>query len=294
MFLAKALWGCGPQSTGSKKSHMLSMLGCSIPSLGQSKMSHCPWVPGGLLWHWSREWPDTKQLLGERYIKNQPIDTNNHCCQVGVSVLLPTRQGSGWAVGSPQPDWLLCCAALPPGSTPEWSRACFPPATSKVPRAGSSQQRFHHMSQILHVAVTCLLQMFPQEVKRKKVRVAGASGGDQQRRLSSEARSSSYHDVGECKVGHCWGAGLVVWDGPERLSWAGLVHGLVGHEQWAQGSLGTAQLQGQCHDVILLGWELGAADHPPYTHWCQLCTPLQFPVLRGAPARLCRCRGTLG
>lgn len=50
--------------------------------------------------------------------------------------------------------------------------------------------------------------MFPQEVKREEVRVAGVCGRDQQTRLSSKAGSSSCCAVGARKVG----TGLVVWD----------------------------------------------------------------------------------
>lgn len=70
------------------------------------------------------------------------------------------------------------------------------------------------------------MQIFPQEVKREEVRVAGVRGGDQWTRLRSEAGSSLCHAVGACRVGARLGAGLVVWDGAEGLSWTGLVSGL--------------------------------------------------------------------
>lgn len=105
-------------------------------------------------------WPDQKQLLGEKCIENQLGEIfliTNHCCQARVSALLPTRQGFGWAVGSCPPGWPPCRAALPPGSTPEWSGARFPPSASEVPRAGSPQLRLLHVPRISHVAVTYLL-----------------------------------------------------------------------------------------------------------------------------------------
>lgn len=36
------------------------------------------------------------------------------------------------------------------------------------------------------------------------------------------------------------------------------------------------EFQDQCHHALLLGWESGAAEPPPQTHWCQLCTPLRL------------------
>jgi len=138
---------------------------------------------------------------------------------------------------------------------------------------------------------------FPQEVKREEVRVAGVRGGDQWTRLSSEAGSSSYHAVDTCKVGGtAGGPGLVVWEGAEGLSWAGLPLGWVAAVSWGAVS---DELEGPC---ARLGARVGATMCCCWGgSWEQLSllhapssAPLRgFPGLRGACARLCRCRVTL-
>lgn len=139
------------------------------------------------------------------------------------------RQGFGWGAENPHPGWPPCHAALPPGSTPEWNGVHFPPAASKVLRAGSPRLQLLYMPRILQMAVTYLLsgemQMFPQQVQREAVRMAGVHGGDQWTSPSPEAGSSLCCVVGACRVAALLGDrfGGLGWGGGAALGWVAAV-----------------------------------------------------------------------